>query len=99
MLTAAAISVLMKRLNDNTKVEMKKICIGIDGSLYRFHPRFNMGIQRHLKALGIFARQATLYKNPSYLQYVPRTLKYIQLAADKYSELNVLARLIERIVA
>jgi hypothetical protein len=51
MLTAAAIAVLMKRLHENRNVEMKKICIGIDGSLYRFHPRFNMVIQRHLKIL------------------------------------------------
>jgi hypothetical protein len=51
MLTAAAIAVLMKRLHENRKVEMNKICIGIDGSLYRFHPRFNMVIQRHLKIL------------------------------------------------
>ncbi|CAF2582921.1 unnamed protein product [Rotaria sp. Silwood2] len=51
MLTAAAMAVLMKRLHENRKTEMKKICIGIDGSLYRFHPRFNMVIQRHLKIL------------------------------------------------
>lgn len=51
MLTAAAIAVLMKRLNDNKKNEIQKISIGIDGSLYRFHPRFNMVIQRHLKIL------------------------------------------------
>ncbi|CAF0931672.1 unnamed protein product [Didymodactylos carnosus] len=46
MLTAAAIAVLMKRLRGSNKV-----CIGIDGSLYRYHPRFNMIIQRHLKTL------------------------------------------------
>jgi hexokinase len=51
MLTAAAIAVLMKRLHENRKSEIQKICIGIDGSLYRFHPRFNMVIQRHLKIL------------------------------------------------
>ena len=51
MLTAAAIAVLMKRVHDNRHTEMKKISIGIDGSLYRFHPRFNMVIQRHLKIL------------------------------------------------
>ena len=51
MLTAAAIAVLMKLLCENTKEEMKQICIGIDGSPYRFHPRFNMIIQRHLKVL------------------------------------------------
>jgi hypothetical protein len=51
MLTAAAIAVLMKRLHENRKNGMQKICIGIDGSLYRFHPRFNMVIQRHLKIL------------------------------------------------
>jgi hexokinase len=51
MLTAAAMAVLMKRLHENRKNDTKKICIGIDGSLYRFHPRFNMVIQRHLKIL------------------------------------------------
>ena len=51
MLTAAAIAVLMKRVHKNRKEDMAKICIGIDGSLYRFHPRFNMVIQRHLKIL------------------------------------------------
>ena len=51
MLTAAAIAVLMKRLYNDRNGEVQKICIGIDGSLYRFHPRFNMVIQRHLKIL------------------------------------------------
>lgn len=51
MLTAAAIAVLMKRLHANRKIDTQKVCIGIDGSLYRFHPRFNMVIQRHLKIL------------------------------------------------
>ena len=51
MLTAAAIAVLMKRLYNDRNDEVQKICIGIDGSLYRFHPRFNMVIQRHLKIL------------------------------------------------
>lgn len=51
MLTAAAIAVLMKRLHENSRSATEKICIGIDGSLYRFHPRFNMVIQRHLKIL------------------------------------------------
>jgi hypothetical protein len=36
MLTAVAITVLMKRLHENRKTEMQKICIGIDGSLYCF---------------------------------------------------------------
>jgi hexokinase len=51
MLTAAAIAVLLKRSQYQMNVGMEKICIGIDGSLYRFHPRFNMVIQRHLKIL------------------------------------------------
>ena len=48
MLTAAAIAVLMNRLQENRKVEMQKTRIGIDGSVYQFHPGINMVIQRHL---------------------------------------------------
>ncbi len=36
-----------------------------------------LGVQRNLKIIGIFARQAAKYKNPSYLSMLPRVWRYI----------------------
>ncbi len=60
-----------------------------------FQAKFEItGIQRHLKATGIFARLSYLYNNDNYLQYIPQTLKYIEEAADRHTKLTELARLI-----
>ncbi|MEJ2619892.1 MAG: phosphotransferase [Candidatus Thiodiazotropha sp.] len=43
-----------------------------------------MGVQRHLKASGIFARLNQRDGKPGYLQDIPRTLNYILAVADRY---------------
>lgn len=55
------------------------------------------GVQRHLKAIGIFARLAYLYDNPNYLQYIPRTLNYIFQVADNEPNLIELSDLIQEL--
>jgi len=45
-----------------------------------------MGLQRHIKILGIFARLALRDGKPGYLNNIPLTLKYILEAAKKYEE-------------
>jgi aminoglycoside/choline kinase family phosphotransferase len=55
-----------------------------------------MGIQRHLKASGIFARLWYRDGKSGYLQDVPRTLAYIQAVAPRYAPLQEFARLLER---
>ena len=55
-----------------------------------------MGIQRHLKAIGIFARLKHRDGKDNYLKDIPRTLKYIFNASAKYSELDFLKVLVER---
>lgn len=47
-----------------------------------------MGIQRHLKASGIFARLNHRDNKPGYLADMPRTLSYIKDVSAKYPELN-----------
>jgi aminoglycoside/choline kinase family phosphotransferase len=43
-----------------------------------FRRRFDvMALQRNLKALGTFGYQTTARRNPVYIQYIPRTLKYV----------------------
>jgi hypothetical protein len=54
-----------------------------------------MGVQRQLKAAGIFARLNIRDGKPAYLKDVPRTLGYIREIAPRYKELAFLARLID----
>jgi hypothetical protein len=44
-----------------------------------FRRRFDvMALQRNMKALGTFGYQTTARRNPVYIQYIPRTLKYVR---------------------
>jgi len=54
-----------------------------------------MGIQRHLKAIGIFARLNIRDNKPTYLADIPRTLNYIKAIAPNYSETQQLAEFIQ----
>jgi aminoglycoside/choline kinase family phosphotransferase len=54
-----------------------------------------MGVQRHLKAAGIFARLLHRDGKSSYLRDVPRTLEYVAEVAGRYDELAFIARLVE----
>ena len=53
-----------------------------------------MGVQRHLKAAGIFARLSHRDGKPGFMADVPRTLQYIAELWPQYSELDFLAPLI-----
>ncbi|MCB1758984.1 MAG: phosphotransferase [Gammaproteobacteria bacterium] len=57
-----------------------------------------MGVQRHLKAAGIFARLDARDGKPGYLKDIPRTLEYVLQLEDEYPELATLCRLIERVL-
>jgi len=54
-----------------------------------------MGVQRHLKAAGIFARLNHRDGKPRYLDDIPRTLSYIVELRSKYAELEFLFDLVE----
>ena len=56
-----------------------------------------MGLQRHLKVLGIFARLCHRDRKPRYLQDCPRVMGYAQAVARRYVDLAPLAALLERI--
>ncbi len=50
---------------------------GESGQETAFRARFDlMALQRNLKALGTFGYQTTARRNPVYIQYIPRTLRY-----------------------
>ena len=56
-----------------------------------------MGLQRHLKVAGIFARLTLRDGKPKYLADAPRFIQYIRATASRYSELTPLLRLIDKI--
>ncbi len=55
-----------------------------------------MGVQRHLKAAGIFARLNHRDGKPGYLADIPRTLGYIVEVANRRPQVGPLAELIDR---
>ena len=54
-----------------------------------------MGVQRHLKAIGIFARLWHRDGKPGYLKDIPRTLGYVKAVSARYPELAPLAEWID----
>jgi hypothetical protein len=56
-----------------------------------------MGLQRHLKVLGIFARINYRDGKPQYLADTPRFVGYARAVAQRYRELNPLARLLDEL--
>jgi N-acetylmuramate 1-kinase len=57
---------------------------GRTGEEETFRERFDrMALQRNLKALGTFGFQTTARRNPVYIQYIPRTLRYVRDNLDR----------------
>jgi len=56
-----------------------------------------MGLQRHLKVLGIFARIRYRDGKPAYLEDAPRFVKYIRAVGERYSALAPLMRLFDQL--
>jgi aminoglycoside/choline kinase family phosphotransferase len=54
-----------------------------------------MGVQRHLKAAGIFARLLHRDGKSGYINDIPRTLSYISDVASQYAELSMIATLVD----
>jgi N-acetylmuramate 1-kinase len=57
----------------------------LDAASLEFRRRFDlMALQRNLKALGTFGYQTMTRRNPVYIQYIPRTLRYARSNLEKY---------------
>jgi Predicted phosphotransferase related to Ser/Thr protein kinases len=54
-----------------------------------------MGVQRHMKAVGIFSRLLLRDGKEGYLKDIPRTLGYLITISERYEELKPLADLID----
>ncbi len=56
-----------------------------------------MGLQRHLKVLGIFARICHRDGKPAYVKDTPRFLGYVRAVAGRYASLSPLLRLLDQL--
>jgi aminoglycoside/choline kinase family phosphotransferase len=70
----------------------------VDPDFGAFYRAFEwMGLQRHLKVLGIFARINYRDGKPTYLEDTPRFLAYARATASRYAALAPLVELLDRI--
>src|SRR5437899_7677173 len=65
------------------------------GDAAEFRRRFDlMALQRNLKALGTFGYQTLTRRNPVYIQYMPRTLRYARMNLVRYRRFTRLHELL-----
>ena len=65
-----------------------------------YRRRFDlMSVQRNLKALGTFGHQAAARANPVYLQYIPRTLRYVRTNLESYQRFGRLRDLLAPVLS
>jgi N-acetylmuramate 1-kinase len=66
-----------------------------DGNGLAFRRRFDlMALQRNLKALGTFGYQTATRGNPVYIQYIPRTLRYVRTNLHRHARFGRLHQLL-----
>lgn len=70
----------------------------VDSDFAAFYRAFEwMGLQRHLKVLGIFARINYRDGKPQYLADAPRFVRYVRAVVERYNALAPLARLFDEL--
>ena len=76
--------------------EGRKVGLPMPSDFGQFYRDFEwMGLQRHLKVLGIFARLFHRDGKDAYLKDIPLVLEYAIATANRYIELKPLARILE----
>jgi aminoglycoside/choline kinase family phosphotransferase len=78
--------------------EARRAGLPVDADFASFYRDMEwMGLQRHLKVLGIFARINYRDGKPKYLADTPRFVGYVRHAATRYAPLAPLARLFDEL--
>jgi aminoglycoside/choline kinase family phosphotransferase len=76
----------------------KQARLPVDPDFSAFYRDFEwMGLQRHLKVLGIFARIHYRDGKHGYLEDTPRFVRYARAVSERYAELAPLARLLDQL--
>lgn len=78
----------------------KKAGVPVHTDFGEFYRAFEwMGVQRHLKVLGIFARLYHRDGKAGYLKDMPLVMRYLRSALERYNELAGLAKLLDKLEA
>ncbi len=76
----------------------RRMGLPVNPDIDQFYRDFEfMGVQRHLKVLGIFARLSHRDQKTHYLKDIPLVMKYASKTAHRYSELAPLAKLLDEL--
>ena len=76
----------------------RKLGLPVNADFSEFHRDYEwMGVQRHLKVLGIFARLCHRDGKQGYLKDMPLVMHYLRRACERYIELKPLLRLLDEI--
>jgi aminoglycoside/choline kinase family phosphotransferase len=76
----------------------RKAGVPVRADFAEFHRDYEwMGVQRHLKVLGIFARLYHRDGKDGYLKDLPLVAHYLRKACERYAELGFLRRLLDRV--
>ena len=68
----------------------------VSGDFYEFYRNFEwMGVQRHIKVLGIFARLCHRDGKDGYLKDMPLVMDYLRRTCERYPELAPMAHLLD----
>jgi aminoglycoside/choline kinase family phosphotransferase len=89
-------------LNESTVDALIAIYLDRSGSAEdagEFRRRFDlMALQRNLKALGTFGYQTAARRNPVYIQYIPRTLRYVRDNLSRYPRFTRLRQALGEVI-
>ena len=76
----------------------KKLGLPVRAEFADFHRDFEwMGVQRHIKVLGIFARLSHRDGKDGYLADMPLVMDYLRRACKRYRDLGPLLKLLDRL--
>ena len=76
----------------------RKAGLPVDADFAAFYRDFEwMGVQRHIKVLGIFARLFHRDGKDRYLQDQPLVMAYLRAACERYNDLHPLLRLLDEL--
>lgn len=76
----------------------RKARLPVSLDFYEFYRDFEwMGVQRHIKVLGIFARLYHRDGKDGYLKDMPLVMDYLRKACERYTELVPMARLLDEL--
>ena len=76
----------------------RKAGLPLDPDVHAFYRDFEwMGVQRHIKVLGIFARLFHRDGKNGYLKDMPLVMRYLRAACARYSDLHPLLRLLDQL--